>query len=116
MLNAVVDREKAKRIRFSVLNREARSYQLYSPSWSKQAIRLNLDFYALDKWPECGDGLYFSENLFGGLKDGLRTFQFSTEIGWPSARKPHDFLLDPKEFLILEYADGTTILLEEQYG
>ena len=82
---------------------------------AKSEIRLKI-LNELDKHPDIHDHLYFSENLFHGLSEGLFAYQFSAEIGWPCARQPHDFLLDPKEFLILEYSDGTTLLLEEVYG
>lgn len=116
MLEAAIEKAKMRRARFTVVQKKGSVYQLYTNDCHVQTLRLHLDFYKLSKLPDCHDILYFSENLFNGLSEGLYSYQFSAEFGWPSARKPHDFLLDPKEFLILEYSDGTTMILEEVYG
>ena len=116
MWETAIEQAKELRVKFTVAKRNGHTYQLYRADQEDRTLRLNLYFYKLDRLPDCEDHLYFSENLFNGMREGLYSYQFSTEFGWPSARKPHDFLLDPKEFLILEYSDGATILLEEEYG
>ena len=116
MLQTAIERAKTQRTKYTVLQKEGYDYQLYTAEHHGRILRLTLDFYRLDKLPDCHDNLYFSENLIGGMREGLYSFQYSAEIGWPCVREPHDFLLDPKEFLILEYADGNTIILEEVYG
>ena len=105
MLEAAIEKAKTLRSKYTVMQKDGSTYHLYTTRG--KMLRINLDFYALDKHPDRGDHLYFSENLFNGLSEGLFSYQFSTEIGWPCARQPHDFLLNPKEFLILEYSDGT---------
>ena len=77
---------------------------------------LHIDFDGLNPTPSVGDGFYMSENMVEGIKENLYTFTFSTHIGEVYARQPHDFLKNPKEFLIYEYKDGKTILLEQWYG
>lgn len=114
MLETAIEKAKTLRVKYTAMQPDGSAYHLYAAHG--KMLRVNLDFYALDKHPDCGDHLYFSENLFNGLSEGLLSFQFSAEIGWSCARQPHDFLLDPKEFLIIEYSDGTTLLLEEVYG
>ena len=77
---------------------------------------LNIDFDGLDPMPSVGDGFYMSENMVDGIKENLYNFTFSTHIGEVCARQPHDFLKNPKEFLIYEYRNEKTILLEQWYG
>ena len=116
MLNAAIAREKAARTRYIVKLRDGDVYTLKPESCAGRLLRLVLRFYKLDRLPEMQDALYFSGHLASGLEDNLYCYQFSAEFGWPSARKPHDFLQNAEEFLILEYADGATVLLEDQYG
>ena len=116
MLETAIRKAKELRVKFTVVNRNDDIYQICTTDHCGRMLSLELCFYKLGRRPDYNDNLYFSENLFDGLNEGLYSYQFSAEIGWPCARQPHDFLLNPKEFLILEYSDGTTILLEEVYG
>lgn len=116
MLEAAIRREKRDRTECRVRDRRGCHYTLDCPTAPGRELKLDLEFYHLDKKPEPGDRLYFSGNLASGLKECLHSYYFSAEIGSPCAREPHDFLLDPREFLILEYRDMTTILLEQHYG
>lgn len=116
MLHDAIEQEKKRRPAFRVTMRSGHAYMLESSAVRAGMILLYLEFYELNEEPERGDVLYFSENLAEGLQDNLHMYSFSTEIGSPCAREPHDFLIDPREFLILEYAHGETILLEQQYG
>ena len=79
-------------------------------------IVLNIEFDRLQPEPKVGDGLYLSENIIAGIKENLFSFIFSTHIGEVYARQPHDFLKAPEEFLIFEYRDGRTVLMEQWYG
>ena len=116
MLEAAIRREKRDRTECRVRERHNHHYTLDCPTVPGRELKLDLEFYQLEKKPEPGDRLYFSGNLASGLRERLHSYYFSTEIGSPCAREPHDFLLNPREFLILEYRDMTTILLEQQYG
>lgn len=82
----------------------------------KQTLVLNFEFFHLENTPAVGDVIYLSENIFEGMRENLFTYYFSDQIGEIYARPPHDFLIVPEEFLIVEYADGTTVLLEQWYG
>ena len=77
---------------------------------------LNIDFFDMEPMPSTGDGFYLSENMVENMNENLYYFTFSTQIGKEYAREPHDFLLDPQEFLIFEYANGKTFLLKRRYG
>lgn len=114
-LKSAIENEKEYRLGFVVCNKDNNTYELQNTAYGKK-LRLVLHFYHLDKLPDCQDVLYFSENIFEGMRENLYVYQFSAKIGEVYARKPHNFLIDPEEFLILQYADGKTILLEEQYG
>lgn len=116
MLEAAIEKNKALRVKFTVTRKDGYVYQLYTADNHGKMIRSHLDFYKLERLPDCHDNLYFSEHLFDGMNEGLFSYQFSAEIGGSCAREPHNFLLEPAEFLILEYSDGTTTILEEVYG
>ena len=77
---------------------------------------LNCSFDRLKPLPQVGDRLYLSENIVNGMKENLFSYTFSRRIGKAYARRPHDFLKEPREFLILEYKNGKTVLLEQWYG
>lgn len=77
---------------------------------------LNIEFDGLRPMPKVGDGFYLSENIIESIKENLFSFTFSRNIGEVYARPPHDFLKAPEEFLIFEYKNGRTVLLEQWYG
>lgn len=79
-------------------------------------ITLNIEFDRLQPVPKVGDGLYLSENIIDGMKDRLFSSTFSTHIGEVYASQLYDFLKAPEKFLIFEYKDGHTVLLEQWYG
>lgn len=115
MLNRAVMEAKRNRLCFEIMEIDEGSYKLRRLPMGGY-VQLHLTFDGLDRQPGQHDTLYFSENLREGLAEGLHMYQFSAEIGHVCAREPHDFLQEPREFLILEYADGETVLLEQQYG
>lgn len=115
-LEQAIELEKKRRPRLSVQDKSDYLYKLKNHANGK-TLRLCLFFYDLEREPEFGDILYFSDSVFEGIQENLYVYQFSTIIGKECARPPHDFLIDPKEFLILKYMDDNkTILLEQQYG
>ena len=81
-----------------------------------EKISLSIDFVDLDPMPMVGDRLYLSENIIDGMKENGYVYTFSTRIGEVYARQPHNFLVNPKEFLILEYGNKKIVLLEQWYG
>ena len=89
-------------------------YYLRDPK--SKTCTLHIEFVGMNPMPNRGDGFYLSENMIEGMGDNLYSFTFSTHIGAPCARPPHNFLINPKEFMIFEYSDGETILLEQWYG
>ena len=89
---------------YYLVNRDNERYSLY------------INFERMKPMPMIGDGFYLSENMVNGIKENLRCFTSSTSVGAIYARPPHNFLKNPKEFLIFEYKNGRTILLEQWYG
>lgn len=77
---------------------------------------LHIIFYGMVRKPHTGDGFYLSENIIAGMSQNLHSYTFSKKIGERFARPTHDFLKESKEFLIVEYKNGKTILLEQCYG
>ena len=82
----------------------------------ERIYELIIDFVDMNPMPEEGDGFYLTENIIKGMKENLYSYTFSTRIGEVYARDPHDFLTNPEEFLIFEYKNGKTVLLEQWYG
>ena len=115
MLNQAILEAKRDRLCVEILDAEEGRYKLRRLPMGG-SIQLYLTFEGLERQPGQHDKLYFSENLRQGLAEGLHMYQFSAEIGHACAREPHDFLQEPREFLILEYSDGENVLLEQQYG
>ncbi|MBQ2989734.1 MAG: hypothetical protein IJD60_00390 [Clostridia bacterium] len=116
MLDVAIRHAKLERVRFIIVGKERDNYQLYSPNHRRKMIRLEFLFYNLVRLPECHDILYVPDMFIREVEEGLHFGQFDTQIGSPCAREPHDFLQNPEGFLILEYEDGDTVLLEEVYG
>ena len=112
---SAVEAEKKRRLGLEVMKKERNTYELYN-SASHVKLSMTLWFYDLERLPACRDTLYFSDLDFNYIRQGMDTLQYSATIGNSCAREPHDFLIKPNEFLILQYADGETIILEEQYG
>jgi len=83
---------------------------------NSKGYTLNIDFVGAEPMPGAGDTLYLSENVVEGIRENLFSYTFSAEAGSVYARPPHDFLQDPKEFLILEYGNGKIVILEQWYG
>lgn len=115
MLERAILEAKRDRLCFEIIENDEGSCKLRRLHMGGY-VQLHLTFDALERQPQPQDKLYFSQNLHQGLAEGLHMYQFSAQIGNPCAREPHDFLQNPREFLILEYADGEEILLEQQYG
>jgi hypothetical protein len=95
---------------------EINEYCYYLRDMQNKTCTLHIDFVGMNPMPSVGDGFYLSENMVEGMRENLYSFTFSTQIGKAYARQPHDFLKNPKEFMIFEYLDGKTILLEQWYG
>ena len=115
MLERAILEAKRDRLCFEIIENDEGSCKLRRLPMGGY-VQLHLTFDALERQPQPQDKLYFSQNLHQGLAEGLHMYQFSAQIGNSCAREPHDFLQNPREFLILEYADGEKILLEQQYG
>ena len=115
MLDRAIIEAKRNRLCFEIIENDGGDYRLRRQPMGGY-VHLHLSFDALERQPKPGDKLYFSQNLQEGLAEGLHMYQFSAQIGNTCAREPHDFLQNPREFLILEYADGEDVLLEQQYG
>ena len=81
-----------------------------------KTFQLHFNFIDMKQMPGPGDGFYMSENIINGMKENCYSYTFSTRIGECYAREPHDFKKNPEEFLICEYKNGKTILLEQWYG
>ena len=77
---------------------------------------LHIAFANMIRRPRVGDGFYLSEIVIEYMRQNCHSFTFSKKIGERYARPPHDFLKNPEEFLIVEYQNGKTILLEQWYG
>lgn len=88
----------------------------YLRDLNNKTYTLYIDFVDMDVMPGVGDGFYLSENIIEGMREKLYSYTFSTRIGEECARPPHVFLVNPEEFLIFEYQEGKTILLEQWYG
>lgn len=121
MLEAAIEREMAKRRGYVVVWTGNWDYRLKPLDGHAEELEIGLYLYKFDDYgyrmPEVGSVLYFSENSHSEMAEGLRTLQFSAEIGSPCARLPHDFLQKPVEFLIYIPREGDEpILLEEVYG
>lgn len=116
MLDSAIAHEKRTRSRFIVEKNDGFLYDLFAPRFSPHRMQLTLEFFHLSHLPESGDVLYISSNMLSAMKEHQFFFSFSAEFGMTCARPPHDFLLAPDEFLILECRDGTTVLLEQLYG
>jgi hypothetical protein len=106
--------ERAKRNRWLIIEADGSGYVVTDDDGRR--ISVNIFFYELEEKPKAFDSLFVSDSVIDALNEGLRCFQFSTKIGEGFARKPHDFIKNPTEFLILEYEDGMQILLEQWYG
>ena len=114
-MERAIELEKKQRVGFEVCKKDGNFYELQNTALGKK-LKLRLYFDDIERLPDCHDVLYFSDNVFQGMREHLYMYQFSKTVGNPCARGPHDFMAEPREFLILQYADGDTILLEQQYG
>lgn len=110
---SAIEKEKSARPFYCIERIDGSQYYLAD---CNNKITLSINFVDLKPMPEAGDGLYLSENIVDGIKENIYFYTFSTQIGKAYARQPHDFLKNPKEFLILEYSNKKTVLLEQWYG
>ena len=99
---------------FCIINIAGCCYLLQNQN--RKFYEINIEFDTMSPIPQAGDRLYLSENMLSDMNDNLRSFTFSTKTGKKYARKPHNFLKNPEEFLIFEYQNGKTVLLERWYG
>ena len=113
-LSTKIQERKAECLCVRIENIDGHCY--YLRGLKNRKFTLHIDFIDMNIMPSVGDILYLSENIIEGMRENLYLYTFSTRIGEVYARPPHDFLKDPKEFLIFEYQDGSTILLEQWYG
>ena len=112
-LSDKIKQRKAELVRVTIQQIDKYLYCLSDQSNNRYT--LNIDFVGMDPMPSTGDAFYLSENMTESFCENLYTFTFSTKIGEVYARPPHDFLKKPEEFMIFEYKNGKTILLEQWY-
>ena len=114
MLDHMIDKCRRERKRVVVREVEGDTYVLLGQNGN--TYRLTLEFFELECLPQPGDMMYLSKNMVSAMNEQQFSYAFSARYGMVTAREPHDFLIAPDEFLIVEYTDGTMKLLEQQYG
>jgi len=63
-----------------------------------------------------GDAIYLSKSMESGIRENCFYYTLSASFGMEGARAPHDILINPDEFVIVERTDGETVVLQHLYG
>ena len=113
-LKSAIKKEKATRLYARIWKIKGNYYYLFDVNGNHFEVAIT--FFNMKEKPQIGDGFYMSENMISGMEENCYGYNFSETIGEQYARKPHDFKKNPREFLIFEYQNGKTILLEQWYG